>query len=286
MADSKIFRITEGITAESIGHEVESFLQTEKEMVTQGVSRADGYLVQAKEDSGWKKFAGLSKALQVQIIPSGSSEVVVNIGQGKWADKVGAAALGTLLFAPLAITAAVGAYKQNQLPNEIFACIEKFIISGGRSVNRTISFEKLSSSQIKCPSCGAINTVGTKFCSGCGKKLTDTCPNCGNEILPGKKFCPNCGASMTRKKMNTCPNCGANVEEGKKFCAECGASMEFLTKDKCPSCGEYADKGEKFCPHCGSLMSGKKVCGNCGAELAEGQKFCGKCGTPTVQLEK
>ena len=56
MADSKIFRITEGITAESIGHEVESFLQTEKEMITQGISRPDGYLVQAKEDSGWKKI--------------------------------------------------------------------------------------------------------------------------------------------------------------------------------------------------------------------------------------
>ena len=280
MADSKIFRITEGITAESIGHEVENFLQNEKEMVTQGISRPDGYLVQAKEDSGWKKFAGLSKALNVQIIPSGETEVIVNIGQGKWADKAGAAVIGTLLFAPLAITAAVGAYKQNQLPNEIFACIEKFIISGGRSVNRNVSFENLSSSQVKCPSCGAINSVGTKFCSSCGKKIMDTCPSCGSDVTFGKKFCPNCGAAMSAKKTNTCPNCGAEVEVGKKFCAECGSSMENLDKEKCPSCGEFVNKGEKFCPNCGATMSGKKICEKCGTELAEGQKFCGKCGTP------
>ncbi|MBR3051409.1 MAG: zinc ribbon domain-containing protein [Selenomonadaceae bacterium] len=280
MADSKIFRMRGEVTIEGIGREVENFLRNEKDLTVEGFASSDGYLVQAKESSTWKKFTGMGQALQVQIIPSGSSEVLVNIGRGKWADKVGAGAIGALVFAPLAITSAIGAYKQNKLPSEIFACIEKFIMSGGVSVHRNVSFDRLNSSQMKCPSCGAVNTKGTKFCAGCGKKLTNVCPNCGNEVILGVKFCPNCGANMEQKKTNICPNCGAAVEEGKKFCAECGTNMEILNKDKCPACGTLVDKGQRFCPSCGANMSGNKICSGCGAELAPNQKFCGKCGTP------
>lgn len=278
MADSKVFHITEAITAESVGREVEAFLQGEKGMVTQGLASPDGYLVQAKEESSWKNFAGLGKALQVQIIPSGDSELIVNIGQGKWADKAGAAVLGSILFAPLAITAAVGAYNQSKLPDEIFACIEKFIMSGGRSVRRNVSFAKMEAGQIKCPACGAVNEKVKKFCSSCGGKLSNECPSCGASVPPGKKFCPECGSPMNKVKANACPSCGMPVPEGQKFCPECGASMANLNKMPCPSCGTMVDKEQKFCPECGSSM-GAKVCVKCGAELADGQKFCGKCGS-------
>ena len=225
MADSKIFRIGNGITVESIGREVENFLRNEKELTVEGFASADGYLVQAKESSTWKKFTGMGSALQVQILPSGNSEVVVNIGMGQWADKAGAAAVGLLVFAPLAITAAVGAYKQNKLPSEIFDCIEKYIIAGGRSVNRNVSFMKMDSSQIKCPSCGAINSVGMKFCSECGNKLTNTCPKCGENVQYGKKFCPHCGASMNAGKI--CAKCGAKIADGQKFCGHCGSPVSL-----------------------------------------------------------
>ena len=280
MADSKIFRMRGDVTVEGIGREVENFLRNEKELEVEGIASTDGYLVQAREASTWKKFTGMGSALQVQIIPSGSSEVLVNIGQGKWADKVGAGAVGLLLFAPLAITSAIGAYRQNKLPTEIFECIERFIMSGGQSVRRNVSFDRLNSSQMKCPSCGAVNTKGIKFCAGCGKKLTNVCPSCGNEVTLGIKFCPNCGTNMEQKKSNKCPNCGAEVAEGMKFCAECGTSMDVLNKNKCPSCGALVDKMQKFCPECGATMSGNRICDNCGAELSPKQKFCGKCGAP------
>ena len=225
MADSKIFRIRPGITVELIGNAVENFLRNEKELQVEGIASPDGYLVQARESSTWKKFAGLGKALQVQIMPSSSGEVIVNIGMGQWADKVGAAAVGMFLFAPLAVTAAIGAYGQNKLPAEIFECIERFIISGGQPVRKNVSFEKLDASQIKCPACGAINGAGTKFCSSCGKKLINVCQNCGEEIPFDKKYCPNCGASISFKKTVKCKNCGAPVEDGKKFCGECGTPV-------------------------------------------------------------
>ena len=37
-----------------------------------------------------------------------------------------------LLFWPLAVTAGIGAYKQKKLPEEIFRCIENYLISSTR----------------------------------------------------------------------------------------------------------------------------------------------------------
>lgn len=279
MADSKIFHINGNITPESIGREVEAFLRNEKELTVEGFSAQDGYLVQAKETSSWKTFTGLGKALQVQIIPSGENDVMVNIGIGKWADKAGAAAVGLFLFAPLAITAGVGAYMQNKLPGEVFDCIEKFIMAGGRSVRRNVTFERTDDTKTRCPSCGANNPKGTKFCSGCGNKLSEICPACGKDVDLGKKFCPHCGSSMKKVKTIKCPNCGEEVEEGRKFCSECGTSMELAVKDKCPKCGELVDKGTVFCPSCGTSISGEIVCSKCGSKMEATQKFCSKCGT-------
>lgn len=58
--------------------------------------------------------------------------------------------------------------------------------------------------KIDCPHCGEKNELmeGVKFCSACGKKLTDlseliliTCPGCGQKRLLNKKtkFCSSCG---------------------------------------------------------------------------------------------
>lgn len=58
---------------------------------------------------------------------------------------------------------------------------------------------------VACPSCGASNAPGTKFCQSCGTKLEapppaepeqKTCPGCGKAVEPGVKFCPECGNRM------------------------------------------------------------------------------------------
>jgi class 3 adenylate cyclase/tetratricopeptide (TPR) repeat protein len=48
-----------------------------------------------------------------------------------------------------------------------------------------------------CPSCGAANPDGKRFCGDCGSPLAAGCPSCGSENPPGNKFCGDCGAALT-----------------------------------------------------------------------------------------
>src|SRR5712691_4862321 len=47
-----------------------------------------------------------------------------------------------------------------------------------------------------CPSCGASNREGGKFCSSCGASLVSGCPACGAQNEPGDAFCSQCGTAL------------------------------------------------------------------------------------------
>ncbi len=68
MADSKVFALKAGVNVEDIAHAVEDFLRNEKKLTVEGFAAHNGYLIQAKETSTWKKLTGLGNALQVQIL--------------------------------------------------------------------------------------------------------------------------------------------------------------------------------------------------------------------------
>src|SRR5919197_68279 len=48
-----------------------------------------------------------------------------------------------------------------------------------------------------CPSCGAENDEGVKFCGECGSPLSLVCPACSDPNAAGRKFCGECGAPLT-----------------------------------------------------------------------------------------
>ena len=227
MTESKVFKLPEGIDASAVGKEVENFLRGTKNLVTEGAKTPDGYFVQAKEQEGrsWKKLAGTTLATQVQIIQINDT-ITVNIGNGEWSDKIGAGVVGAFIFAPLAVTAAIGAYNQKKLPGEIMEHIEKFLLGGGQTIMmNSFTGDVASANEVLCPNCKSANSKDTKFCSNCGSPLTSSCPNCGASVSPDAKFCNECGSPMSLPDKE-CPGCGATVAADTKFCNECGTKIE------------------------------------------------------------
>lgn len=51
---------------------------------------------------------------------------------------------------------------------------------------------------MSCPSCGAANAAGNKFCLQCGAVVAPapTCRACGTSLAPGAKFCTSCGTTV------------------------------------------------------------------------------------------
>lgn len=224
MADSKIFKLSDGLDIEKIGQAVQNWLREKKQLHAEGIRTNEGYLVQAKQEDSWKKVVGMDSAIQVQIFSAGEDQVMVNVGSGKWVDKAGAATIGMVAFAPLAVTAAIGAWNQKKLPEELFSYIEQFIISGGKSVTVSMAAsQSVHDGEVLCPNCKAVNAKGTKFCTSCGTKLGKECPNCHEQVGLNTKFCPNCGTDLNPKpKEVTCPDCQQVVSSEVKFCPNCG----------------------------------------------------------------
>ena len=272
MANSRTFVLQNGVTVEKIGEYIVNWFQTRKNMIAEGGPAQGGYFIQAKDkEDGWKKFSGMTKALQIQLLRA-DNNVIVNCDFGKWSDKIGAGAVGMVLFAPLAATAAFGAVMQSKLPEEVFAEIEKFIINGGNSVVVGIG-SRINDNEVECPNCKSKNPKGQKFCKDCGAKLGKECPHCGASIDGNTAFCTECGKPVNVAK--TCVSCGAPLADNQTFCPTCGAKQEIT----CPKCGAAVEPGKKFCSSCGASLSDTKLCPNCKSEITNNAPFCSNCGT-------
>ena len=87
---------------------------------TQEVSTDDnGLLLQIKKRGGWRNLVGMATSLNIVFYQS-SDTLNVQIGAGKWIDKVAAAGVSLLVLWPLAITAGMGAWEQMKLHEKIF----------------------------------------------------------------------------------------------------------------------------------------------------------------------
>lgn len=201
MADAKVFRLGGKLTLEDVAYALEDFLRTQKRLETEGVAQSEtSYFIQARQTEGWKTFLGMDQAIQVRLSVYGDM-LTVDLGAGRWVDKLGAATVGCIVFAPLLITAVIGAVGQQKLPQEIFDFVQRFTFMG----------KPLDINDFREPA--QPEPVAGTFCAACGAALPE-----------GAKFCPACGTPTAQKKV--CPVCGAApAVEGARFCAECGASL-------------------------------------------------------------
>jgi zinc-ribbon domain len=151
----------------------------------QTVSGPDGIVVQAREQGGWSEVVGMSSALTVKLHQQGEN-LVVEIGTGKWADKAAAAGAGMLILWPLAVTAAIGAWRQNQLPERTLSFIESYVASGTQAPPPPPMQAPPPPMQAPPPPTPGPADVAT----------TSSCGKCGAALGPNVKFCSQCGAPV------------------------------------------------------------------------------------------
>lgn len=85
-------------------------------------------LLQVAKKGNWRKFVGLSTALNVAM-RCRDSDLTVEVGAGRWIDKAAAGTVSLFVLWPLAVTAAFGAWQQMKMPERTFAAIEEYINS-------------------------------------------------------------------------------------------------------------------------------------------------------------
>lgn len=224
MEESRVFSLN-GVSLETVVKSVETFLRDEKGMEIQSAPVEHGCVIQAtqKKDT-LKMLVGMRLATTVQLVVSGEN-LNVMIGEGQWADKLGAGAVGLFLAWPLAVTAGIGAYQQKKLPEDILNVISRTLMSPGQFAPRETAGGMMT---------GAVGNVGTGVAAGgtagtdggeTGETATEkaqVCPQCHAPVQAGAKFCSNCGAKL----IQVCPECGKVVAPGSKFCSECGCALK------------------------------------------------------------
>lgn len=289
MAESRVFQKMNGITVDGIGRSVQNFLRSSKGLVVQGGKAGEGYVVQAKDDDGWKKVSGMASAIEVQISDIGNG-ILVNIGNAQWSDKIGAGVIGWFVFAPLAVTSIVGTVQQQKLPGEIFAHIERYVASGGHDMYMGTDFVNPSAGCIICPHCKSEVPAGQAFCSSCGKPLTKQCPGCNESIPLNLEFCPKCGANTNMPRAIRCVACGASLPPDSAFCIVCGArqpqqmpqqqmSPQQMPQQQMPPQQQMYQQQTPQQQMYQQFPQGI-ACNICGYVNAPDDSFCKQCGKP------
>lgn len=243
MEESRVFSLN-GVSLETVVKNVETFLKDEKGMEIQSAPVEHGCVIQAtqKKDT-LKMLMGMRLATTVQLVVSGENLNVV-IGEGQWADKLGAGAVGLFLAWPLAVTAGIGAYQQKKLPEDVLNVISRTLMSPGQFAPRETAGGMMT---------GAVGNVGTGVAAGgtVGSETAVIGVTANGTVESGTAGTDGGETGETAtEKAQVCPQCHAPVQAGAKFCSNCGAKLIQV----CPECGKVVAPGSKFCSECGCAL--------------------------------
>lgn len=123
MSEQKVFNVFSDFGLKDLAEDLVGWLQKEKKLEAESLPTEDGYIVQAKTKAGFKKLIGMDQALQVQLNHY-ADQIMVDIGTAKWIDKAAKGTLRTLIFTPLVVTSAIGAWQQSRFPKQVFDFID------------------------------------------------------------------------------------------------------------------------------------------------------------------
>ena len=234
--ETRIFRIPPNMPVQAVASHVDHYLRANQGLQVQGASNGEECVLQCRQEKdGWKTVSGMRLATTVQITRTAPDNINVTISE--WSDKIGAGVAGMLLFWPLAVTAGIGAYKQKKLPEEIFRCIENYLISSTRPGQAPQQTSSVNTAQQQ-------NASGFTPNQQAAPPPQTMPPEMMDQTIPQE-------AAQTQPPALICPSCQTVCAPGSRFCNLCGAP---LTKQTCPSCGGDITAGSKFCPHCGKPL--------------------------------
>ena len=201
---NRIYPLTEE-SAQSVAYALAEYLDVKKNMITQTMRIRNGYKVQCKGDASaeWTKYIGADAAITIELLQVNDT-LSVTIGFEKWAEKLGIAAIGAIVFHPLVLTAGIGALRQAALVQDIYNFVGEFL--GAEALQSAVETpeepapaERNVPETVACPKCGTLNKADSAFCKACGSSLAVQkvyCPQC-NTLLDGDEtFCPKCGAKL------------------------------------------------------------------------------------------
>lgn len=169
--------------------ELRNLFDEDYEVQTMNVSSTT--VLQARKSSTLRDLTGLSAALTIKITPEAGG-TRVEIGMQKWFDKAAVAAVALILsMGALLALPALGAYWQYKIGEDAWKIVEDHIARKAGGYVPPLPG--------RCGTCGAANTAGSAYCSGCGANLRVglTCAACGAEQKDSSaRFCNSCGKPL------------------------------------------------------------------------------------------
>ncbi len=161
---------------------------------TQALGTPPNMLVQVRKKGTLRAVAGMQRVMSAQFRDT-EQGLTVTLGEQKWADKAAVGAVGALIFAPLLVTAAYGAYQQSRLPEQFWQVIDNIAMTSGATY--TVPQPPPPQVPEQAPMQGLPQQVpqqATPPATGQGQEsqIPKFCPDCGTP-QQGTNFCPNCG---------------------------------------------------------------------------------------------
>lgn len=120
---TRVYTLKKGETMKDAARKIKNFLNDDM-MNVQCVETTDGtILIQAKENIiTVLKLIGCDRAITVKLTSMGDNRIMIEMGEGKWMDKI-VGGLAGFVFWPAFFTTAFTMYNQATLPQEIMRCL-------------------------------------------------------------------------------------------------------------------------------------------------------------------